>query len=113
MNKPIFTAPVSGISATTRWPAQLRMILFTLMLLSGAVLAGGAAADEAPAHININTAAAEQLSDALTGVGLAKARLIVAYREMHGPFEHVDELAEVRGIGISTVEKNRERIVLH
>jgi len=48
----------------------------------------------------------------LQGVGLAKAHRIVEYREAHGPFEHIDELAAVRGIGSSTVEKNRSVIRL-
>lgn len=62
--------------------------------------------------VNINTAAAEELSANLSGVGLAKARRIIEYREMYGPFEHIDELAEVAGIGAGTVDRNRARIVL-
>jgi competence protein ComEA len=75
-----------------------------------ALFAGGAIAQDSV--VNLNTATPEELSQVLTGVGLAKARRIVEYREMHGPFEHPDELAEVRGIGPATVDKNRERIEL-
>ena len=57
--------------------------------------------------ININLASAEVLADTLDGVGLAKAYRIIEYREAHGPFEHVEELAAVQGIGMATVEKNR------
>jgi competence protein ComEA len=32
----------------------------------------------------------------------------VAYREQHGPFKSIDQLALVKGIGLKTVEKNRE-----
>lgn len=64
------------------------------------------------ATVNINTASAEMLSQALSGVGIAKAQRIVEYREAHGPFESVDELAEVNGIGPATVERNREAITL-
>jgi competence protein ComEA len=32
---------------------------------------------------------------------------IVAYREAHGPFKNIDQLAEVKGVGLKTVEKNR------
>ena len=49
--------------------------------------------------VNINLASAEAIAEALSGVGLAKANRIVEYREAYGPFEHVDELAAVRGIG--------------
>ena len=42
------------------------------------------------------------------GIGPAKARAIIAYREQHGPFGSLDELARVRGIGPATVESFRE-----
>ncbi|MGY6588372.1 MAG: ComEA family DNA-binding protein [Wenzhouxiangella sp.] len=69
----------------------------------------GLALAETPA-VDINTATAEQLADALHNVGMAKAEAIVAYREEHGPFEHIDELVNVRGIGLATVDRNRDRI---
>lgn len=56
--------------------------------------------------ININTANADQLAQ-LSGVGPAKADAIVQYRNENGPFESVDDLVQVRGIGEATVEKNR------
>ena len=62
--------------------------------------------------VNVNLASAEVLADTLEGVGLAKAYRIIEYREAHGPFEHIDELAAVRGIGQATVEKNRDVIRL-
>jgi len=64
------------------------------------------------ASININTAGPERLSEELVGVGLAKASRIVEHRESFGPFESIDELVEVQGIGPSIVSKNRARIVL-
>lgn len=62
--------------------------------------------------IDINTASVEQLAEGLTGVGESKAEAIVAYRESNGPFEHIDELVNVRGIGLATVDRNRDRITL-
>ena len=62
--------------------------------------------------VNINLASAGAIAEALSGVGLAKASRIVEYREAYGPFEHVDELAAVRGIGQATGEKNRDAILL-
>lgn len=62
--------------------------------------------------VNINTASAEQIAEALTGVGMSKAQKIVEYREENGPFAHVDELVNVKGIGLSTVDKNRDVIRL-
>lgn len=43
----------------------------------------------------------------LEGVGEVLARRIVEDREAHGPFESIDDLARVRGIGAKTVEKLR------
>lgn len=79
-------------------------------LLFALALTGLAIAEQAP--VNINTATAEQLADALTGVGQARAEAIVAYREENGPFTHIDELVNVTGIGLATVDRNRDRIVL-
>jgi len=63
-------------------------------------------------QVNINTADAEALALALDGVGMAKARDIIAYREEHGAFKTVDELQNVRGIGKATLERNRDRILV-
>jgi len=62
--------------------------------------------------VNINLASAEVMAEALHGVGITKAQRIIEYREAHGPFEHIEELAAVRGIGLDTVEKNRDVIRL-
>ena len=43
---------------------------------------------------------------------MAKASRIIEYREAYEPFEPVDELAAVRGIGHATAEKNRDVIRL-
>lgn len=53
----------------------------------------------AAATVSINTASAEELSDALKGVGPVIAERIVAYREEHGPFQTKEELKNVKGIG--------------
>ena len=63
------------------------------------------------AQINLNTASATQL-ETLNGIGAAKAEAIVAYRSEHGGFKSVDELANVKGIGLKTVEKNRDQMTV-
>lgn len=60
--------------------------------------------------VNINTADAQAIAEALDGVGLSKAEAIIRYREANGPFKHADELVKVKGIGLATVDKNREFI---
>ena len=71
------------------------------MLASPLALAG---------QVDINTADAETISAELKGVGLAKAKAIVEYREKHGPFRSADDLSLVKGIGERTVELNRSDI---
>ncbi len=60
--------------------------------------------------VDINTANAETISSELNGIGLAKARAIVEYREKYGPFKSADDLSLVKGIGDKTVELNRANI---
>jgi competence protein ComEA len=62
--------------------------------------------------VNVNTANAEEISEALKGIGLSKAEAIVLYRNEHGEFKHIDELVNVKGIGVRTVDINREYILL-
>ena len=64
------------------------------------------------AAVNINTAGADAIQSELKGVGLQKAEAIIAYREANGAFKSADELANVKGIGLKTVEKNRDNILL-
>jgi competence protein ComEA len=62
--------------------------------------------------VNVNSASAEEIAEALKGVGLSKAEAIVSYRNSNGQFQHIDELINVKGIGIRTVDINREYIML-
>ena len=80
--------------------------LFSSLLLSLA-LAGAAIAGES---VNINTADAATIDRVLLNVGPAKAQAIVDYRKANGAFKSAEELAMVKGIGLKTVEKNRDRI---
>lgn len=62
--------------------------------------------------VNVNTATAEEIAESLKGVGLSKAEAIVSYRSEHGDFKHADELVNVKGIGIRTIDINRDYIKL-
>jgi len=61
--------------------------------------------------VNINTAGVEELS-ALSGIGEAKARAIVEYREENGYFRSAYEFENVEGIGPALVDANIDRITL-
>lgn len=78
-------------------------------LVSGALLFNPAMANE---PVDINTADAQQLALNLNGIGSSKAAAIVAYREQNGNFRHMDDLVNVKGIGLTTIEKNREWILV-
>ncbi|KZN66995.1 ComEA family DNA-binding protein [Pseudoalteromonas luteoviolacea] len=60
--------------------------------------------------VNINTATIEQLVT-LPGIGLLKARAIVADREEQGEFHDFESLTRVKGIGKGIVDKLKERVV--
>ena len=62
--------------------------------------------------VNVNTADAVALAKALNGIGPAKAKAIVAYRDKNGPFKSVDQLAMVEGITQRLIERNRADIKL-
>lgn len=79
----------------------LKSVALSLLLATSAF-----AADK----VNINTADAATLDSVLLNVGASKAQAIVDYRKSNGPFKSAEELAMVKGIGLKTVEKNRDRI---
>lgn len=81
----------------------IKAILLSLFL-SFAVHAAGPA-------VNINTADATQLAS-LNGIGESKAQAIIAHRQANGPFRSVEQLAEVKGVGLKTVEKNMDRLTI-
>ncbi len=62
--------------------------------------------------VNINSADPDTLARELNGVGMAKARAIVDYREAHGAFASVDELLEVKGIGTAILQKNLNKLAV-
>ena len=61
--------------------------------------------------IRINSASVEELQK-LKGIGPAKAEAIVSYREENGPFQTVEDLLEVSGIGEKTLENIKDDIVV-
>ncbi|MFT5720296.1 MAG: competence protein ComEA [Motiliproteus sp.] len=62
---------------------------------------------QAMAAIDINQASAEQMAEGLSGVGMVKAQEIVRYREQHGPFQSVNQLSAVKGVGEGLIGRNR------
>ncbi len=88
------------------------MKLFTVMLKSLVLALLLTVSAHATEKVNINTATAAELDRVLVNIGPAKAQAIVDHRQANGPFKSVEELALVKGIGLKTVERNRDLIEL-
>ena len=48
----------------------------------------------------------------MTGVGESRAAAIVEYRNAHGPFTSVDDLSNVKGVGMKTIDKSRKNLMV-
>ena len=83
---------------------MIKSILFTVLFSFSSLLYA--------AQVNINTADADTLSNELSGIGQSKAEAIVAYRDQYGPYKQLEDLANVKGIGLSTIEKNKSKMIL-
>ena len=59
--------------------------------------------------VDINTADAATL-ESLSGIGEAKAKAIIEYREKNGKFKNLDDLSNVPGIGDATLEKVKSHV---
>ena len=86
--------------------------LYAITLPAAAVENADTRQSVAAEMVNINTASPAQIANGLKGIGLSKAKAVVAYRDKHGPFKRVADLAAVKGIGERTVERNQQRIRL-
>jgi len=59
--------------------------------------------------VNINIADESKLQT-LTGIGPSKAAAIIEYRETNGPFQTIEDLKSISGIGEKTFEKLKDQI---
>ncbi|MCL4306174.1 ComEA family DNA-binding protein [bacterium] len=61
--------------------------------------------------VDLNSADAERLEH-LPGIGPVLAERIIAYRNANGPFQSIDELENVSGIGPKKLAVLRERVTI-
>ena len=62
------------------------------------------------APVNINKASAQEIADALKGIGMAKAQAIVEYRKKHGKFKKPEDIVNVKGVGPAIFAKIKQDV---
>jgi len=67
--------------------------------------------EEASQKVDLNRAEA-WLLEALPGIGESRAKAIVAYRQQNGPFQNINELIKVKGIGATIYEQIKHLITV-
>jgi competence protein ComEA len=80
-----------------------KLLMLVIALVSPVLVLAG--------PVNVNTADAENISQELIGIGLAKAQAIVDYRSQNGAFETPEELLKVKGIGPRVLAANSGNIM--
>ena len=81
--------------------ARFLTLLFVVMLCCSHAIA------QQPASVDINSADVATLVKHVKGIGSKKAEAVIQYREANGPFNSVEDLSMVRGIGKKIVDANR------
>ena len=87
----------------------LACLLAAMLTVPAAALTEPETTPDPDAVVNLNTADEAALRT-LDGIGEVLAQRILDYRAEHGPFQSVDELTNVKGIGSGILEANRERL---
>lgn len=77
------------------------LVIVTLFMVTGIANAG----------VDINSATQSEL-EALQGIGPAKAKAIIEYRDENGSFKSKADLKKVNGIGSETIKKLGDNITI-
>ena len=80
-------------------------------LMSGLVAVLAMMALPVFAAVNINTATQAEL-EGVKGLGEAKAKAIISYRESNGAFKSLDDLDKVKGFGKASIDKLRSELTV-
>jgi len=65
----------------------------------------------AASRINVNTASLDELQ-AISGIGEALGKAIIEHRQWEGPFQSVDDLTKIDGIGAGSLDGMRDQITV-
>lgn len=94
-----------------------KLFVLTMAVTLVVVIAPGLLAGETQkitddvTKININKACVDELLQ-LKFIGPKFAERIVQYRTEHGPFERVEDIMKVRGVGQKALDANKDIITL-
>jgi len=97
---------VKRLSAATAAIAAIAT-LFVATAAPDAVAAAETAVKDRGVMVDVNAASAPDL-EKVPGIGPALAKRIVEFREKNGPFQSLDDLLKVQGIGEKSLAKFRE-----
>ena len=89
---------------------HIALLLLTICITLGSFSPFSLAQSTLP--ININTATAVELAEAIDGVGEVRAAAIISLREELGGFTMLEQLLDVKGISEVTLARIRSIIVL-
>ncbi|MBT9566910.1 MAG: helix-hairpin-helix domain-containing protein [Thiobacillus sp.] len=81
----------------------MKKLMGSMLVLAGLITFPAFAA------VNLNTATQSEL-ESVKGLGPAKAKAIIAYRDAKGGFKSLDELDNVKGFSKSSIEKLKGEI---
>ena len=88
-------------------PSNWALVIFWACLLLGPTFSFGDGG-----QVNLNTATVEQL-EMLPGIGPDLARRILDYRADNGPYQNIDGLLNVKGIGEGKLAKIRDMVTVN
>jgi competence protein ComEA len=81
-----------------------------LLVLPAVGVADGVRVSPAEQTIHLNQAEADEIAEVFNGIGQKRAQAIVDYREQHGPFTDIQQLASVDGISQQFVARNAQAL---
>jgi competence protein ComEA len=93
--------------------ATVALTLAALLLVATVGAAGaadsGTTGEATVRQVDINKASTTELT-AIPGVGNALAQRIVEFREEHGPFQRIEDLLKIKGIGEKSFQKMKPHV---